>query len=397
TEFSMRTAPIDYIVMGEGERIAVELFAGLDAKLNKGEEFDPASVQGLAWRRGEEIVKNERAARNDDPDELPWPAWDLFDLKAYDENNFVTGIKFGMTVPILATRGCPYSCTYCSSPRMWTTRWYARDPKDVADEIEHYKKTYGATNFPFQDLTAIVRKEWIVDFAKELIKRDLNVTWQLPSGTRCEVIDEEVAPLLFASGGRSMCFAPESGSERTRKLIKKKLKTESLMRAVEAAATNKLNISALLVIGFPHDEIEDVLQTAKLVRTLGRMGVEDIACAFFFPIPSTELYDYLIEKGRIALTDQFLMTPIFVHEKYLTEDRNYCEHISARTLTVLKYWIVANFYITAWVTHPGRVFRLLSNLITGKEESKMDTFLNETKRKLMKRFGLGKKTPTLPA
>ncbi|MCA9774732.1 MAG: B12-binding domain-containing radical SAM protein, partial [Myxococcales bacterium] len=217
-EFSMRTAPIDYIVLGEGEEIAVELFA----KLDSGEPFDPAEIKGLCWRRGEEIVKNERAERRKNVDEIPWPAWDLFSLKAYDENNFVTGIKFGMTVPILATRGCPYSCTYCSSPRMWTTRWYPRDPIDVANEIEFYTKEYGANNFPFQDLTAIIKKEWVVAFANELVKRDLDINWQMPSGTRCEVVDDEVADLLYRSGGRSLCFAPESGSEHTRKLIKKK-------------------------------------------------------------------------------------------------------------------------------------------------------------------------------
>jgi len=151
-ELSLEHAPIDYVLVGEGEETAVDLFGRLDG----GARLDPAAVPGLCWRDGERIVRNEPRARRRDVDEIPWPAWDLFDLDAYNDHDLLGGLHFGVTVPILATRGCPYQCTYCSSPNMWTTRWYARDPLDAADEIEHYRDTYGATNFPFQDLTAIL-------------------------------------------------------------------------------------------------------------------------------------------------------------------------------------------------------------------------------------------------
>src|SRR5262249_18634088 len=160
------------------------------------------------------VHKNPRRDRIRGLDEIPWPAWQLFDVKAYDDNKLVTGIHYGLTVPILATRGCPYQCTYCSSPNMWTTRWYARDAKDVASEIEHYHRVYGAKNFPFQDLTAILKREWVVEFTKEILAKKLDITWQLPAGTRSEIVDDEVAQLLKASGCRSVNFAPESGSER---------------------------------------------------------------------------------------------------------------------------------------------------------------------------------------
>ena len=78
------------------------------------------------------MQKNDRRDRIKNVDEIPWPAWEFFDVDAYSSNRLVSGIYYGKTVPILATRGCPYQCTYCSSPNMWTTRWYARSPKDVA-------------------------------------------------------------------------------------------------------------------------------------------------------------------------------------------------------------------------------------------------------------------------
>jgi radical SAM superfamily enzyme YgiQ (UPF0313 family) len=376
-EQSMKTAPIDYIVMGEGEEVAVELFG----KLGSGEPFDPASIGGVCWRRGDEIVQNPRAARKRAIDELPWPAWDLFDLETYHRHDFVTGVKYGMTVPILATRGCPYQCTFCSSPQMWTTRWYARDPIDVVDEIEFYQKTYGAMNFPFQDLTAFIKKQWILDFCHELLRRKMNIVWQMPTGTRLEVIDDEVAHLLARTNGRTLGLAPESGSEETRRLIKKAMKTESLMRALKASTAHKLNVTVFLILGFPHDTEESFADTVSLVRQAARLGVDDVAVGFFYPLPGTALYTHLVQSGRLQPDDEeILLAPIFGHDAYLTEERNFCEHVSARRLTAYKWWLIANFYLTAWVTHPMRPLHILRNVLLEREGSKMETFLLGRKR-----------------
>jgi anaerobic magnesium-protoporphyrin IX monomethyl ester cyclase len=380
-EHSLRTAPIDYIVTGEGEDAAVALFDALER--GTGVEHVP----GLVFLRDGALMATTAAARKRDVDELPWPAWDLVDIEAYNEHGLVNGIRAGKTVPILATRGCPYQCTYCSSPGMWTTRYVTRDPEDVADEIAHYYRTFEARNFPFQDLTAIVKRDWVIAFCNALLERKLEgITWQFPSGTRCEVIDDEVARLLYLTGGRSLAYAPESGSERTRKLIKKKMKTESLIDAVKASVKNKLSITCFFVIGFPHDEASDLKDTARLVRRLALLGIDDIAIGFFFPIPNTELYRQLVERGEVPLQDQekfdeFLLTPIYANEAKLTEEHNYCDHLSARQLTAWKYRLLLNFYGLSFLARPWRVVSVLLNTLRGKETRKLETYLVERRRK----------------
>jgi radical SAM superfamily enzyme YgiQ (UPF0313 family) len=381
-EHSMREAPIDYIVTGEGEETAVALFRALEM------ELDTSVIAGICYRGQDgQFVANPRRDRIRDIDAIPWPAWHLFDVEAYDANKFVTGIHYGLTVPILATRGCPYQCTYCSSPGMWTTRWYARSPQLVADEIEFYVRKYGANNFPFQDLTAILKRDWVVEFSKELVERRLNVTWQLPAGTRAEIIDDEVARLLKESGCRSLNLAPESGSERTRKHMKKMLTDEKLFRAVHAAVKSGLNVGCFLVLGYPTDEKQDMRATVRMIRRLARAGVDDVSAGFFFPLPNTEITRELEKEGKIELNDAFLKLPIYVHNKYMTEERNYCRHLTGRQMTRWKYWIVANFYLTSFLFRPGRVFRILWNALHGRETSKMESFLNETRRKFSFRFG----------
>lgn len=387
-ELSMEQAPIDFLVLGEGEETAVALFRALELGL------DHTVIPGIVFRTAEGTVqKNPRRDRIKNVDELPWPAWEYFDVEAYSSNRLVSGIYYGKTVPILATRGCPYQCTYCSSPNMWTTRWYARAPKDVLDEIESYVKTYGASNFPFQDLTAILKREWVVEFCSEVEKRGLKITWQLPAGTRSEIIDEEVASLLVRSGCRSLNFAPESGSERTRKHMKKMLTDEKLFRAVRASVKAGLNVGAFFVLAYPTDEKEDMQASVRLAAKLGRAGIDDVSAGFFFPLPSTEITRQLEKEGKIQYTDAFLQLPVYVHNKFLSDDRKFNDHFTAKELTRWKYKVVAAFYLNSFLRRPWRVLRILWNFVRGKETSKMESFLQETARK----FRLRRKKPAVVA
>src|SRR5581483_3678726 len=97
----------------------------------------------------------------------------------------------------------------CSNPEMWTQRWITRSPQLVLKEMETLIKTYNVENFDFCDLTAIVKKEWTVEFCTRLIQSGLKIQWQFPSGTRSEAIDAEVCELLAKSGCSSLVYAPE--------------------------------------------------------------------------------------------------------------------------------------------------------------------------------------------
>ncbi|MHC5210610.1 MAG: B12-binding domain-containing radical SAM protein [Planctomycetota bacterium] len=400
---SLSSSPVDIVVLGEGEETMVELLrryadfreqapsaaaGGAEAPAQAVSHSVPVwaeNMPGVAYRGEDVLVTNERRARVRDIDGIPRPAWDLFDVKGYDSRRLINGPRRGFTMPILATRGCPYRCAYCSSPNMWTTKWVARDPKLVADEIEDYMESYGARNFPFQDLTAILKRQWVVDFCNELISRKLEITWQMPTGTRCEVVDDEVAALLLASGGASLNFAPESGSEAVRKKVAKQMTEKSLFGAVESAVRHKLNTSVFFVLGFPGDRVEDNRETLKWARRLAKAGVEDLAVGFYFPIPGTRFYKELQERGRVELTDDLMMAPIFVHDRWLTEDRNFSEGLSARTLTYWRYRIVWAFYWRAVLFNPKRLVRVAGNFLHGREETKFDSFLQILKERFFTR------------
>jgi len=344
-EFSLQTSHADILVLGEGEETIIELTQALDNQSapETAPETALGAIAGIAWRRDGEIIVNPRRVRRMDIDAIAPPAWHLFDIETYHAHRFVGGMYSAQTtIPILATRGCPYQCTYCSAPNMWTPRWIPRDPKLVVDEIAGYVKTYGAGNFPFQDLTAIVKKDWIVAFCSEILARGLDISWQLPTGTRSEAIDGQVAELMARSGMVSMAYAPESGSDTTRRLIKKKMKAENLFESIRAAAAADLNAAIFLVIGFPHDCPEHLAENLDFIDGLAAAGITDLSVGYYMALPGTELFHSLYDAGQIHLDRAYFRH--ILDSLALIPSQSYCPELSRAALMGWKIRLLMRFY-----------------------------------------------------
>ena len=381
-ELCYAESPVDVLVRGEGEETFVTLLDAMAAG-----RTDYSDIHGLVLRQADGTLREtaERARRRD-LDAIPRPAWDLFDTETYNVHDFQLGMRLGSSMPILATRGCPYQCTFCTSPNMWTTRWYARDPIAVVDEIAEYNARYGAVSFPFHDLTAVIRRDWIVAFSEELLRRKLDITWQLTVGTRSEAFDAEVVGLMVRSGCPYLSFAPESGSAAVRKRIKKGLREDRFYEAVRVAVAGGLHVTCFFIAGMPFDTHETLHDTLRMVRILAHMGVEDISCHFFYPSPGTELFRELEAKGQVVHSDATLMTPLFFTGTHLKEENNYCEHLSAAELTLWRYRIFAAFYGTRFSDQPQRLLSLIGNVLRDRETNKLEAFARELRSKVKMRL-----------
>jgi anaerobic magnesium-protoporphyrin IX monomethyl ester cyclase len=370
-EFCLWTSKADILVLGEGEETVVELAEALETGRSL------RDLDGLAFRDGERLVVNRRRQRTRDIDAIPWPAWHLFKLDTYHRHRFVGGMySCSLTIPLLATRGCPYQCTYCSAPNMWTPLWIPRDPIKVVDEIQHYVQTHDARNFPFQDLTAIIQKDWIVKFCKEILRRDLKITWQLPTGTRSEAIDPEVAELLGRSGMISIAYAPESGSENTRRLIKKKMRTDRLLASINAAVASNLNVSIFVVVGFPHDTSNDLAENLSFVDGLVGAGVTDYTVGFYMALPGTELFDSLYEAGKVIIDRDYFGH--ILHNLSLVPAQSYCDELNRLQLMWWKLRLMLRFYRMKGRVGKGpglvvSVRRAISGLRFGEHNTRLQT------------------------
>ena len=372
---------LDAISLGEGEETLKDIAEAIDSNSSW------LNIAGLVIRDNDKFIKTDNRKRLIKLDEIPKPAWDLVPINKYLDLGLSIGVNRGRSMPMIASRGCPFQCTFCSSPYMWGTRWVARDTKLLIDEIEEYIREYDITNVDFCDLTAIVKKSWIIKFCKELISRNLNITWQLPSGTRSEAIDDEVSFLLYKSGCRNLSYAPESGSERILKSIKKKVKLSRMFKSLKGAVKAGINVKINIIIGFPDETHIDILMTFWSLIKFSFAGAHDVSFSVFAPYPGSELYDELVKKGKISHDDEYWQQLSYVD---ISETKSYCENISSKWFLFYNWLGYFSFYVSNYIFRPIRFYKTLINLITNKHESRGEMALSLILKRLSFISGLSK-------
>ena len=378
SEYSLRACPeIHSLVLGEGEETFLDL---IDAIL-EGRSLE--SVPGIAYLSDERFTKTIPRARVRDIDGIPLPSWDEMPLERYLDAGIGMGSVGTRSMPMIATRGCPFACTFCSSPTMWTQRWVARDPKEVVEEIKTWIARYGVTNVEFYDLTAIVRKDWIVKFAQLLIEQDLRITWALPSGTRSEALDAEVMHYLQLSGCRSLTYAPEAGSPATLARIKKKIKLPHMLASMRAGVKEGIYLKANMIVGLPGQTYWEVAQSYWLIAQMAWVGADDVAVFPFVPYPGSELFTQLIAQGKITRDpdeyERFLAANVY---NEVSGQLSWSEHISHRLIKVLTVGGMAWFYGLQFLFRPWRAGRVLSRVVRQNPITMLERALHLFTRKL---------------
>ncbi|MBK7974160.1 MAG: B12-binding domain-containing radical SAM protein [Deltaproteobacteria bacterium] len=372
-EHVLADGPVDHCVLGEGEETFVDLLDALAGSR------PVESVPGLASRAGGGIRTAPRA-RIRAIDSIAPPAWDLFPIDRYLAGGHGFGVHRGRSMPIVATRGCPYRCTFCSSPDMWTTRWSARDPDAVLREMFGYVERYGARNFDFYDLTAIVKRDWIVRFCRSLIERRLDVTWQLPTGTRSEAIDEEVAELLARAGCRNITYAPESGSPSELERIGKRIRLDRMKRSIAACVRRGLYVKVNIVIGFRGQTARELLETLVFLAELAVVGARDVIISIFSPYPGSHMYRELRAAGRIGPPDDRYFLELSTIQD-LSRSVSWAEALSARQLGAARWLGNLLFYGVSFALRPSRPVATLVNVVRGREEANLDRALVDLARR----------------
>lgn len=364
---------LDLCVRGEGEATMVEVVEAVTL----GRPLE--EVPGIALRVDGVPRCTSRRTRLQELDAWPTPAWDLFSLEPYLRNRGHGGVARGRSLPITTTRGCPYQCTFCSSPSMWTTRYERRDPARVVDEIEHLVARYGINNVDLQDLTALLTKRWLIELCDELTRRGVGVTWQMPSGTRSEAIDAEAAARLHASGCRNIGYAPESGSAELLSRIKKRVNLPALLTSLRGSVAAGLKTEANIIIGFPHETSGDLLRTVGFIVALARGGLHSLSVMVFAPYPGSEEFRRLAEAGRIEFDERYLYGSLLRSAGGL---RSYHPTLGPRELLATQLGLLLLFFGLQYGLRPWRLIELVIHTATGREETVVDQFFGNKLRQL---------------
>ena len=360
---------IDYVCVGEGERVVANALARIDAGR-------PVSdLKGLAYRRDGGVVINPREERIADLDSLPFPAYDLIPIENYITARCPHGAARGRWLPLQGSRGCAYKCTFCTAPHTWAGQRYGRSPENIAEEMLYWNRTLGITDFHCEDVSLIETKEWAVRFAAAVEEKRLRVTWQVPNGIRSEAIDPESVALLKKSGCRNITFAAESGSPRVLGEMRKELNLGDLVEAARASVRAGLITCVFFVIGTPAERPEDFEDTRRLIRRLARMGVHEISVTTFSALPGSELFFNLVKEGKVTFDDEFFFDLLKMAD--LTSARSWNPHLDNQELGRIRRQAYLSFFVWSALFRPWRPVAWLFNGLCGRQTCKIERIIHE--------------------
>jgi len=230
-----------------------------------------------------------------DIDMLPWPARHFLPMKNYG------GDSVGNWMPLpfatmWASRGCPYSCSFCVWPQLMYggTTYRTRNPIDVVDEVEHLVKEQGFKSIFFDDDTFNVRKGYVLCICQELKRRNLNIPFAIMA--RADCMDREMLIALKGAGLRALKYGVESGSQEILDRCGKQLNLEKVKKIVPLTMNMGIKVHLTFMFGLPGETQETVQQTIDLMLELKPDTLQiGVAC----PWPGTIFYNELIARGHL--------------------------------------------------------------------------------------------------
>ncbi|TSC96874.1 MAG: radical SAM domain-containing protein [Parcubacteria group bacterium Athens0714_26] len=285
---------IDWAFRGEAE-VGFARLADLFLRNNNISKDDLVTVPGLIWRIDGRPVVNEQIFV-DDLDELGTPSWDILKPQTYPLAPHGGFFKNFPIAPIIITRGCPFSCTYCAGYLVSGKKIRFRSVDNVIGEISMLYHQYGIREIHIEDDNFTFNRQFVVDFCRKLKENNLNVSWTCPNGVRLDTLDEELLLIMKDAGLYSISVGVESGSARILKDMKKSLTKEVIKEKITLIKKCGLEVTGFFIIGYPTETIDDIMETINFSLEL---GLKRAGFSLFKPFPGTEITRRLIESGEL--------------------------------------------------------------------------------------------------
>ncbi len=275
----------DYVVIGEAERTLPELAEAL------GRGDRPRAVDGLAFLENGLVCRTNPRNRIRELDGLTFPARELFDnqgYRTYWKNNY--GYT---TTSMITTRGCPFTCGFCSKP-VFGNAIYERSAGNVVDEIEQISRL-GYDRIWMADDCFTLNEKRTGEICRDIVARGLKVEWECLS--RVDSIQPDVLDLMREAGCARLFFGLESGDDSVLKTMRKSATFAEGRAAVELAGSHGLSSGGFFILGYPGETNETLLKT---VNRSSALPLDYLSYTVPYPLPGTDLYDKVKDKLKVG-------------------------------------------------------------------------------------------------
>ncbi|MFC2143128.1 B12-binding domain-containing radical SAM protein [Candidatus Aenigmatarchaeota archaeon] len=272
------TPVFDIGVTGEAEFTFKDIIDGKDEN----------RVSGVIYKDNNDIKQTNKRPWIEDLDALPFPIYDDFDSVDGKIDNW----------PLVTSRGCPYTCTYCNVPKVIGRKFRTRSGKNILDELLLAKEKYKSEEFKVLDDNFTLLMNRAKDICKLFVDEKLDMKWTCPNGIRADRLDDELCKLMKESGCYSVSIGIESGDVDVFDKIRKGEKLEDVERGIKSAKKAGLKVHGFFILGLYGSTYESDKRSMKFAK---KVGVDSASWGILVPYPGTEVWEQIKNdpKSRI--------------------------------------------------------------------------------------------------
>ena len=331
---------IDIAVIGEGEHTMLEVANTIE---NSGSLND---VCGICYRDENEIKTTSPRDFITDLDTLPLPSVELVQPIDRYPGPHPTGAK--PTVQIMASRGCPFKCTFCSNP-VWGNTVRFRSPENILTEIESLHEKYGVKEIFFQDDTFNLNREWFEKICHGIIDKGLNdkMLFKTPFRVNKNLIDSELLNLAKKAGFWMIFYGVESGNQDILNITQKGTTLDEIERAFKLTKKAQIKTYASFMMGNINETPETIKDTIDFAK---KIDPDYYGFAIATPFPGSEFYVTAKERGYLQVNDftKYDLSKYILKTEYLCEN-DLKAFIQLAPLTIKKHKLSIKYKIKRFV------------------------------------------------
>ena len=292
-EFYIKATGADAVVMGEGEIP----FLNLVKALERGAPLD--GVKGIAFRKGNDVVVNERESPIKDLESIPMPYYDPLPIEYYVNAKLFQMKPTDRMISMLTGRGCNYECNFCQRLEKGIR---LRPIGAVVEEIKKYIHDYRISFIVFWDELFMISEKRVMDFAEAVLKENIKINYWCTG--RLNVVNEKIAKAMKRSGCKYIDYGIEQFDNDALKAMNKRLTEEEIVRGIQITQKEGIYVAFNIIFGNIGDNSKTLQKSLSLLRKYNDYGqlrtIRPVT-----PYPGSALYYEAIKRGLLTGPEDF--------------------------------------------------------------------------------------------
>ncbi|MBI2579899.1 MAG: radical SAM protein [Candidatus Aenigmarchaeota archaeon] len=307
-------------------------------------------VDGALYREGGEVRENCARRWISELDELEFPDYDNFDsvAQAHRIDKW----------PLVTSRGCPYSCSYCNVPVVIGRKFRTRSGESIIRELRYARKKYGCNEFKVLDDNFTLLMDRAKEICKLFIEEGLDMKWTCPNGIRADRLDDELCKLMVEAGCYSVSIGVESGDPEVFRKINKGEKLEDVERGIMMAKRAGLKVHGFFILGLVGSTYETDKRSMEFVK---KVGLDSASWGILVPYPGTEVWNQVRADPNVRMLRDWKEgfhigarpKPVFDTPEYPADER-------------VKAFYLANLRFTKPKDYPRAAKMVIKSLLAGR-------------------------------